>query len=322
MTHLEASAALEMSELPPVSSFRTLRRLLRRPVAVTALGVIVLIYLVGILAPWIAPEGFSEIDLANRYSGPTLDHPLGADELGRDLLSRIIWSTQTTVIVSVAVMLTGGLILGVTLGLLSGYVGGWVDSIIMRIGDTFHPIPTILLLLIIIATVQDRVDDWFKDVEGFTGIPGLVSSGAPRYFLVFGALSVFGWVGMARLVRSQILALREAPYVLAARAAGASTFRILFRHLLPNLTNLVIVVITVSLGAAGGAEIGLTFLGIGVQAPHPSFGVMISDYAQDPSNIRDHPTLVIYPAVVVGSLLLAFNLLGDALTDVLSPRRR
>lgn len=322
MKYVDVSAHVEEVDLRPARSFRTVRRLLHRPVAVVALIIIITIYMLGILAPWIAPEGFATIDLQNRYSGPTWEHPLGADELGRDLLSRIIWSTQTTVIVSVAAMLMGSLALGVTLGLISGYAGGRLDSVIMRLGDAFYSVPTILLLLIIIATMQDRVDSVFKDIEDFTGFPGLVSSGAPRYFLVFGALSIFGWVGMARLVRSQILSLRESAYVLAARASGASTARILFRHLLPNITNLMIVVITISLGAAAAAEIGLTFLGIGVQAPHPSFGVMISDYAQDPTNIRDHPTLILYPAVVIGALVLSFNLLGDVLTDIMSPRRR
>jgi ABC-type dipeptide/oligopeptide/nickel transport system permease subunit len=322
VTYVEASPHVDKVELRPGRSFRTTRRLIRRPVAVVALIIIITIYAVGILAPWIAPEGFATIDLQNRYSGPTWEHPLGADELGRDILSRIIWSTQTTVIVSVAAMLFGSLALGVTLGLISGYAGGRTDSVIMRLGDAFYSVPTILLLLIIIATMQDRVDSVFRDIEDFTGFPGLVSSGAPRYFLVFGALAIFGWVGMARLVRSQVLSLRESAYVLAARAAGASHTRILFWHLLPNITNLMIVVITISLGAAAAAEIGLTFLGVGVQAPHPSFGVMISDYAQDPTNIRDHPTLILYPALVIGALVLSFNLLGDVLTDVMSPRRR
>jgi ABC-type dipeptide/oligopeptide/nickel transport system permease subunit len=322
MSYVEAAPSLASAELRPAPAFRTVRRLLRRPVAVVALCVIAAIYLTGILAPWIAPEGFATIDLDSRYSGPSSEHPLGADELGRDLLSRIIWSTQTTVIVSVATMLTGSLVLGVTLGLLSGYARGATDSVIMRVGEALASLPPILMLLIIIASLQDRVDGIGRDVESFTGITGLVSSGAPRYFLVFSALSLFGWIGMARLVRSQVLALRESAYVLAARASGASTARILFRHLLPNITNLIIVVVTISLGAAAAAEIGLTFLGIGVQAPHPSFGVMISDYAQDPTNIRDHPTLVLYPAIVVGALFLSFNLLGDVLTDIMSPRRR
>jgi ABC-type dipeptide/oligopeptide/nickel transport system permease subunit len=182
-------------------------------------------------------------------------------------------------------------------------------------------VPTILLLLIINATLKDRVVDLFRDIEDFTGFPGLVSSGAPTYFLVFGALSIFGWVGMARLVRSQVLSLRESAYVLAARAAGASTPRILFRHLLPNLTNLIVVVVTLSLGAAAGSEVALTWLGIGVQAPHPSFGIMIFE-GSGLSNLKAHPNLILVPAAVVAALMLSFNLLGDALTDVLSPRRR
>jgi len=303
------------------AGYRFLRRLLRRPLAVAALVVILTVYLAGVLAPWVAPYGFNETDFRSRFSGPTWEHPLGTDRLGRDLLSRVIWSAQTTTIISVAAVATGGLALGVTLGLLAGYAGGRTDAIIMRLADGFYSVPTILLLLIINATLKDRVVDLFRDIEDFTGFPGLVSSGAPTYFLVFGALSIFGWVGMARLVRSQVLSLRESAYVLAARAAGASTPRILFRHLLPNLTNLIVVVVTLSLGAAAGSEVALTWLGIGVQAPHPSFGIMIFE-GSGLSNLKAHPNLILVPAAVVAALMLSFNLLGDALTDVLSPRRR
>lgn len=306
---------------PRPAGFRFLRRLLRRPLAVAALLVILTVYLAGVLAPWVAPYGFNETDFRSRFSGPTWEHPLGTDRLGRDLLSRVIWSAQTTTIISVAAVATGGLALGVSLGLLAGYAGGRTDAIIMRLADGFYSVPTILLLLIINATLKDRVVDLFRNIEDFTGFPGLVSSGAPTYFLVFGALSVFGWVGMARLVRSQVLSLRESAYVLAARAAGASTPRILFRHLLPNLTNLIVVVVTLSLGAAAGSEVALTWLGIGVQAPHPSFGIMIFE-GSGLSNLKAHPNLILVPATVVAALMLSFNLLGDALTDVLSPRRR
>jgi ABC-type dipeptide/oligopeptide/nickel transport system permease subunit len=191
----------------------------------------------------------------------------------------------------------------------------------MRSADAFASVPTLLLLLIINATLLPRVKSLFHDVESLTGIDGIVDSGAPSYVLVFGALSIFGWVGMARIVRSQVLALRETAYVVAARAAGASTRRILFRHLLPNVSNLIIVAVSISLGAAAGAEVALTWLGIGVQPPHPSFGVMIFE-GSGLSNLRNHPQLILIPAVIVGSLLFAFNLLGDALTDILSPRRR
>jgi ABC-type dipeptide/oligopeptide/nickel transport system permease subunit len=209
----------------------------------------------------------------------------------------------------------------VTLGLLSGYLGGRTDSIIMRIADATASVPTILLLLILNATLLERTTALFRDIEDLTGVGGMVRAGFANYFLLFGSLSLFSWVGLSRLVRSQVLALREVDYVLASRAMGASTARILFRHLLPNMTNLLVVAITLSLGAAAAAEVGLTVLGIGVHSPHASFGVMVSDYA-GPSNIRTHFTLVLYPALVIGGLLFAFNLLGDALTDILSPRRR
>ena len=322
MSFAEApTGTLGQVELPAARSFRVFRRLLRRPLAIIALAVILTVYMAGILAPWAAPYSFTKTDLTQRLAGPSWDHPLGTDLLGRDMLSRAMWSAQTTVIVSGAAVLAGGLVLGVTLGLLSGYVGGRVDSLIMRIADAFASVPTILLLLIITATLRDKVESFFRDVQDFTGIGGLVSSGMPSYFLVFGALAIFGWVGVARLVRSQVLALREAPYVLAARAAGASTPRILFRHLLPNVTNLLIVVITLSLGGAAGAEVALTWLGIGIQPPHPSFGVMIFE-ASGLTTLRAHPHLMIVPAVGVASLIVSFNLLGDVLTDVMSPRRR
>ncbi len=299
----------------------TLRRLLRRPVAVLAILVIVTVYGVGILAPWVAPNSFSKTDFENRFSGPTSEHLLGSDRLGRDVLSRLIWSARTTVIISGATLLTGGLALGVTLGLVAGYYGGKLDSLIMRLGDTFSSVPTILLLFIINATLRERFTDLFRDIEDLTGIGGIVSSGFPNYLLVFGSLSIFSWVGIARLVRSQVLSLREEPYVAAARAMGASTPRILFRHLLPNISNLLIVALTLSLGATAAAEVGLSFLGIGVVLPHASFGIMVSEYAGI-SNLRTHFMLMFYPLVCIMAIVLAFNLLGDALTDILSPRRR
>jgi len=313
--------ALELVEARPVASHRLMRRLLRRPLAVVALCIIITIYSAGILAPWVAPHGFRETDLRNPFASPSIEHPFGTDRLGRDLFSRTIWSAQTTVLISVAAFVSGSLVIGLSAGLWSGYAGGRVDSIIMRAGDGFASVPTILLLLLINATLRDRVVDVFRDIERVTGFDGLVSSGAPSYFLVSVGLAVFGWVGMARLIRSQTMALRESNYVLAARAAGASVGRILVRHLLPNVSHLIVESVTAGLGAAGLAEIGLTFLGIGVQAPHPSFGVMIFE-GSGLTNLRAHPQLMLVPAAVIVSLFLSFNLLGDVLTDVLSPRRR
>jgi peptide/nickel transport system permease protein len=314
------ASTLEIETPEPTSaSSRILRRVLRRPVAVAAIAAILLIYLCGIFAPYVAPQGFKETDFRNRYAGPSLEHPLGTDELGRDVLSRIIWSARTTVIISVTTVVAGGLIIGVTFGLIAGYSGGRTDTTIMRTAEGFAAVPEILLLLIISATLTDRVRDLARNVEDWTGIGGIVESGAPEYVLVFTALALFGWVGMARIVRSQVLALRQADYIPAAKAMGASTPRILFHHLLPNVSNIIIVSLTLTLGAVAAAEVGLTFLGIGVHDPTPSYGIMISDYA---GGIREHPNLILAPALVVGTLVLSFNLLGDALTDVLSPRRR
>ncbi len=321
MSYADASPAAIEAAPQPSPSHRVLRRLLRRPIAVVAIVIIVVIYGAGLLAPWVAPYGFNEADFSNRYAEPSLKHPLGTDNLGRDLLSRSIWSAQTTVIVSVAAVLTGGLFLGVTAGLAAGYAGGRTDSIIMRAADTFASVPTLLLVLIITATLLPRIVDLARDVEDLTGQGWIVSSGAPSYFLVFGALAIFGWTGIARVVRSQVLALRQEPYVIAARAAGAGTPRILFLHLLPNLTNLLLVAFTLSFGALATAEVGLTFLGIGVQPPHPSFGLMVSE-GVGLSNVREHTMLILVPAGFIVALVMSFNLLGDQLTDVLSPRHR
>ncbi len=317
---LDATAGLQVTE-PVQARSRVLRRLLRRPVAVVAIVIIVVIYGAGIFAPLVAPYGFNEADLQDRYASPSLSHPLGTDALGRDLLSRSIWSAQTTVIISVASVVTGGIMLGVVLGLLAGYMRGPVDYAIMRLAEIFGSVPAILLLLIITATLLPRVQSLAGNLEDLTGQHWIVSSGAPSYVLVFGALASFGWVGLARLIRSQVLALRQAPYITAAQAAGASYARILLWHLLPNVGNLLIVSLTLSLGAVAGAEVGLTFLGIGVQSPHPSFGAMINE-GVGLSNVREHILLILTPAVFISALILSFNLLGDQLTDVLSPRRR
>ena len=319
--HDTASDVLETEEVIQQPSFRLLRRLARKRLAVAALVVIGVIYVAGILAPIAAPYGFADTDFGDTFAGPSLEHPFGTDRLGRDMLSRVMWASQTTVIISAAAILTGGLALGVSLGLLAGYAGGRIDNLIMRVADAFFGLPEILLLLMITATIRPRVNDLFDKLNGWPVLGGLNEAGLPDYFLIFGALSLFGWVGMARIVRSQVLSLRETDYVLAARAAGARTPRLLFRHLLPNVTNIVVVAITFSLGAIAGTEIALTWLGIGIQPPHPSFGVMIFD-ASGLTNLRAHPELMLVPAVVVAALLFAFNLLGDALNDVLSPHRR
>ncbi|HUF54577.1 MAG TPA: ABC transporter permease [Dehalococcoidia bacterium] len=321
MSTFEAVGRLEVGR-PASSGVRLLRRIARRPVAVAAIVIIVIIYGAGILAPLVAPYSFTEADLLNRNAGIGGDHLLGTDNLGRDLLSRAIWSARTTVIISVLSLLAGGLAMGVTLGLLAGYLRGTVDAFIMRMAEIFYSVPTLLLMLIINASLRTRVEDWGEWLDDKTR-QGWIEDYA-SYFLVLVVLSFFGWPGIARIVRSQVLALRESAYVVAARASGASTPRIVFRHLLPNVSNLLIVALTLSLGGFALAEVGLSFLGIGISG-HPTFGLMISEAASGPGSItyvRAHPLVILVPGFFISMLVLAFNLLGDQLTDVLSPRRR
>jgi len=263
-------------------------------------------------------------------------------------------------------------VLAVGLGLLSGYLGGKVDTAVMRTGEVFASLPGLPMLILINATMKERVGGWVDSLEDHlsTGEPAFVAllavlcalvavcvagwllrgrraggwtaavvlsllalfalwavqavfsmPGAEDYFVIFGALSLFFWVGGARVIRSQVLALRETEYVLAARSMGAGTWRIIGSHLLPNVSPIIIVGVSASLGAIAGSEIALTFLGVGVHDPTPSFGALIFDASPLPV-LRTYPYLLLAPAAVVAALIFSFNLLGDALNDVLTPRAR
>ncbi len=295
-----------------------LRRLLRKKVAVACLLFIAVFYFCGIFAPIVAPHSYRATNLDYVTKGPSLAHPFGTDELGRDVLSRVIWASRTTVVITVCTLVTGGLVLAVGLGLLAGYAGGRVDTAIMRLGDVFFALPGLPMLIMINATLGERVRGW-----GWLGAieKGLRIDGFPDYFVVFAALSLFAWVAPARLIRSQVLALRESEYVTAARAMGASTWRIIFRHLLPNVANIVIVGFSASLGAIAGTEIALSWFGVGIHPPTPSFGTMLFEGGSIRS-LNAHASLLLVPGVVVAALIFAFNLLGDALTDILTPHAR
>lgn len=363
-----------------------IRRLLRKKLALAALAVILVFFMCGIFAPLLAPYDYQTQELVNKEQGPSWEHPLGTDSLGRDLLSRSIWAARTTVIVTVATVLAGGLVLAVGLGMLAGYMGGKVDTGIMRLGEFLGALPGLLMLILINASLGPRVDtavDWLESHSSFTVlgdaldagsgpefafivllavlalaglaglgswliagegrrngawlVPGIVAAtvivllwalqgiyatgGAADYFLVFGALSLFGWVGGARVIRSQVFALRETEYVIAARAMGASTWRVIGSHLLPNVSPIIIVGVSAGLGGIAGSEILLTWFGVGVHPPTPSFGAMIFD-AGGQRSINAHPHLLLVPAVIIGLLIFSFNLLGDAVNDVFTPRAR
>lgn len=297
------------------------RRFIHNKKGLACLVVIVVLYGAGILAPWVAPYNYDQQNLNETLQSPSWQHPFGTDRLGRDMFSRIIYGIRTTVIVTIAAMATGGLLLGIALGLISGYFGRLVDSVIMRIGEVFLSFPDILLVILIAATLKPRVTEWVWHIEQTTGITGIVKSGFVDYLVVFGALAIVSWVGMARLVRGQVLTLKQSQYVLAARALGASHWRIILYHIFPNLLPPLIVLVSVGMGSIAGSEVMLSWLGLGVQSPVPSLGVMIFDNGNI-GVLRSTPYLLLFPIATVAIIIFAFNLLGDALNDALNPRAR
>ena len=298
----------------------SMARLMRKKVAVVCMTVIVIMYGSGILSPLVAPYGYNDQNLAQVKQAPSLSHPFGTDRLGRDVLTRIIFGLRTTVIVTITAMLGGSLILGITLGLMAGYFGKMTDAVIMRTGEVTSAFPDILLVLIIVATVKPRIVEWARGLEDTIGFD-MVQLGIVDYAVISVALAIFSWFGMARLVRGQVLQAREFQYVEAARAIGGSTPRILFAHILPNIIGPVIVVVSASLATFAGAEIFLSWLGIGIQPPTPSLGVMIFQNGSI-SVLRSDPHLLLFPVGTLAVLLFTFNLLGDAVNDAFNPRTR
>ena len=252
--------------------------------------------------------------------GPSISHPFGTDRLGRDQMTRIIYGLRTTVIITVVTLVTGSLAIGITMGLLAGYFGRYIDTLIMRVGEVTSAFPEIFLVLIIISTVKAPVTDWARSVEDFVGIE-IVALGVVDYLVLSIALTLFSWFGMARLVRGQVLQVRENQYIESARSIGASTPRILFRHVLPNVMGPVIVTVSAGLAAVAGSEILLSFLGIGIQPPTPSLGLMIFENGSI-SVLRSNPHLLLFPVLTLSVLLFTFNLLGDAVNDAFNPRAR
>jgi peptide/nickel transport system permease protein len=254
-----------------------------------------LLAIVALAAPWLAPYDPVAQNLPARLLAPTTAHWMGTDELGRDMLSRIIFGTRVSMLVSVCVVFGAGLI-GLAIGAVAGYFGGWFDRFVnIILINAFLSFPGILLAIAFAA---------------FLG-PGLDK--------VILALVVTGWAGYARLARAQILQAKEMEYVLAARSLGASHARILVRHLLPNILQPILVQATIAMAGAILAESTLSFLGVGILAPMPSWGAMLNDAR---GHLFDAPHLVIFPALAVMTAVLAFNLLGDALRDWLDPRMR
>ena len=304
---------------------RAFSRLMRKKIAVGAMVVISIVWLAGIfaapLSTYVTGHEYTAQDYTAFREAPSLEHWAGTDRAGRDVFTRLLWGIQNTVILTFVGMLTGGLIIGISLGLVAGYFGGKLDDFIMRIGEIAASFPDILLVIIIAATMRPRLLEAVRWVEDNSFLDGLVRSGVVDYVVISVALVSFSWIGTARLVRGQILYLKETQYVESARAIGVSTPRILFRHLLPNAISPIVVSVSLGMGSMVGVEIVLSWLGLGIQPPRPSLGVMLLEGGSI-SVLRAMPWMLLAPGVIAWSMVLAWNLLGDALNDVLNPRTR
>lgn len=282
--------------LRTASTFHALRhRVRRQPLAVVGVLLLVAFVLGGLAAPWLAPYNPADIDLVHRLEGPSAVHLAGTDELGRDTLSRLLWGARLSLAISVSVV-SVSLALGLAVGGLAGYLGGWIDTALTTFAmNTFLALPGILLAIAFAAFLG----------PGFTN-------------LVL-ALAIGGWAGYARLVRAQVMAVCDREYVDAARALGASGLRIFFRHILPNIVQPILVQAAIGMAGVILAEATLSFLGLGIPAPTPSWGAMLNDARL---HLFDSPHLVLFPAAAVAGAVLGFNFLGDALRDQLDPRTR
>ena len=251
------------------------------------------IILCAVFAPYVATHGVEQMDMRNRFAGPTLEHVLGTDNFGRDLWSRLVFGARVSLTIAIISVVCSALI-GTVVGLVAGYFGGWVDQVLMRITDVFLGFPAIVLALAIVAVLG----------------PGVLN--------VSFAIIVVAWTEYARVVRATTLVLREQNYVQAARALGASPARILFKEILPNALGPIIVLSSLGLGTAIIAESALSFLGFGLPPPTPTWGWTL---AYGTKFMRDAPWLSIISGATIMVTVLGFNLLGDGLRDVLDPRQ-
>jgi peptide/nickel transport system permease protein len=255
-------------------------------------GLVLLLLIISLLAPWLAPFDPGKIDLTNVLASPSMKHFFGTDQLGRDVLSRMIWGARISL--KVGFVATGvAIIIGTILGALAGYYGGWVDSVIMRFVDIMLCFPTFFLILAVIAFLE------------------------PSIWNIMIIIGLTGWMGVTRLVRADFISLRERDFVKAARAIGAGDMRIIFLHILPNAMASILVAATLGIAGAILTESALSFLGIGVQPPTPSWGNILT---AGKDNIDIAWWLSLYPGLAILITVVGYNLLGEGIRDSLDPR--
>lgn len=270
------------------------RRLKLNKFAFAGLIFIVIISLAAIVGPWLSHFSYSDQELQRVNEFPSWEHPFGTDNLGRDLLTRVLYGARISMSIGIIVSLFN-LIIGVLYGGASGYFGGKLDDFLMRLIDILWSIPSTLIVILLMVVLG----------------PGLIN--------IYLALILFGWIGIARQVRGQVLALRELEYVMAAKLIGASHSRIILRHLIPNALGIIIVYMTFGIPSAIFTEAFLSYIGLGVSAPIASWGTLASDGV---SSLQSYPFQIFFPALAISLTMLSFNFLGDGLRDALDPRMR
>ncbi len=278
------------------------------------LCVLVGVAVLALLGPVLLPEGYGQVS-ERQLEPPSWRHPFGTDLNGRDVLYRVLHGARVSLLVGLAGALVS-LTIGTAYGMISGYAGGRVDAMMMRLVDVFYSVPRLIFVLVLINAFDAQLTAWLA-----SGTLGWLA-GYSRIVILILALGFIEWLTMARIVRGQVLALKNAQFVMAAQALGQSHAGILFRHLLPNLSGVIIVYLTLTIPAVILDESFLSFLGLGVQAPHASWGSLLSDAAQVINPVRSTWWLLFFPAVVMSVSLLAMNFLGDGLRDLLDPKSR
>lgn len=270
------------------------RRLKKNKLAMLGLYIILFIVLIAIIGPWLSSLSYSDQNLNATNRPPSAEHLFGTDNLGRDLFIRVLYGARISLSIGIVASLIN-LTIGVVYGGIAGYFGGRVDRVMMNIVDILYGIPVLLYVILLMVLLT----------------PGITN--------IFIALGISYWLGMARIVRGQILSLKEQEYVLAARTIGASKWRILFSHLIPNSLGPIIITMTLAIPEAIFTEAFLSFIGLGVAAPMASWGVLASEGV---TSLRSYPFQLLFPALAISVTMLAFNFLGDGLRDALDPRVR
>ena len=267
------------------------RRVRRNRLATLGAGIVILLVVIAALAPVFAPYSPTLVALNVQFEPPSLAHPFGTDFYGRDILSRVIYGARISLVIGLVPTLMA-MLFGTVIGVTGGFQGGWVDTLLMRLGDVVMAFPSLILAMVITYTLGASL------------------------FTLFIALSVVGWAGAARVVRSQTLSLKQRDFVTASRAVGVGRPGIMFRHILPNCLAPILILLTLGIPGAIMAEAGLSFLGVGAQPPTPSWGLMVNEGQE---YLFSAPWASIFPGLAILVTVLAFNFVGDGLRDALDP---